>query len=207
MRAGGHPTNRRLRAEFIVSLAILGAVAVLPAIVTNAYWQGVVVVSMYFAMLAIAWNILAGYTGQFSLAPAAFAMIGAYATGLLAYYYATGFAVGIPAAIVVSGGIGLILGRIVLRLRGPVGREHEPRQRLPRRERCAERDEDQEQAGHDSNRHEQSFERVLKPAHCQPQQRSRCHGWKFCSAAPKPRILPNALLLNSARSGHDIQSR
>jgi branched-chain amino acid transport system permease protein len=119
MSAGGHPTNRRLRVEFIVSLAILLGVAVLPAVVTNAYWQGVIVVSMYFAMLAIAWNILAGYTGQFSLAPAAFGMIGAYATGLLAYYYNTGFAIGIPAAILVSGFIGLVLGRIVLRLRGP----------------------------------------------------------------------------------------
>jgi branched-chain amino acid transport system permease protein len=119
MKTGGHPSNRRLRIEFIVSLAILLAVAVLPAIVKNAYWQGVIVVSMYFAMLAIAWNILAGYTGQFSLAPAAFGMIGAYSTGLLAYYYNTGFAIGIPAAITVSGLIGLVLGRIVLRLRGP----------------------------------------------------------------------------------------
>ncbi|HEU4661288.1 MAG TPA: branched-chain amino acid ABC transporter permease [Pseudolabrys sp.] len=119
MSTGGHPTNRRLRIEFIVSLAILLVVAGLPAIVTNAYWQGVIVVSMYFAMLSIAWNILAGYAGQFSLAPAAFGMIGAYATGLLAYYYHTGYAIGIPAAIVVSGLIGLVLGRIVLRLRGP----------------------------------------------------------------------------------------
>jgi branched-chain amino acid transport system permease protein len=117
--AGGIATGDRLRAEFVASVAILLLVAVLPAFVTNAYWQGVIVVSMYFALLAVAWNILAGYTGQFSLAPASFGMIGAYTTGLLSYYYGTGAAVGIPAAIVVSGGIGLALGRIVLRLRGP----------------------------------------------------------------------------------------
>ena len=117
--AGGIATGDRLRAEFVASVAILLLVAVLPAFVTNAYWQGVVVVSMYFALLAVAWNILAGYTGQFSLAPAAFGMIGAYTTGLLSYYYGTGAAIGIPAAIIVSGGIGLALGRIVLRLRGP----------------------------------------------------------------------------------------
>ena len=119
MTVSGHPTNRRLRNEFLVSLVILVVVAALPAVVTNAYWQGVIVVSMYFAMLAIAWNILAGYTGQFSLAPAAFGMIGAYTTGLLSYYYGTGYALGIPAAVLVSGGIGLALGRVVLRLRGP----------------------------------------------------------------------------------------
>lgn len=112
-------TNTRLRTEFIVSLGILLFVALLPLYVTNAYWQGVVIVSMYFAMLAIAWNLLAGDTGQFSLAPATFGMLGAYTTGLLAYYYGTNAAIGIPAAIIVTGGIGLALGRIVLRLRGP----------------------------------------------------------------------------------------
>jgi branched-chain amino acid transport system permease protein len=117
--AGGIGTGDRMRAEFVASLVILLLVAVLPAFVTNAYWLGVIIVSMYFALLAVAWNILAGYTGQFSLAPAAFGMIGAYTTGLLSYYYDTGAAIGVPAAIIVSGGIGLALGRIVLRLRGP----------------------------------------------------------------------------------------
>jgi len=117
--ASAHPINRKLQTEFAASLVLLAFVGVLPAFVTNAYWQGVVVVSMYFAMLAVAWNILAGYTGQFSLAPAAFGMIGAYTTGLLSYYYGLTAIVGVPAAIVVAGVIGLVLGRIVLRLRGP----------------------------------------------------------------------------------------
>ena len=61
----------RARIDFLVSLAILVIVAALPLLVTNEYWRGVVIVSMYFALLAAAWNLLAGYTGQFSLAPAA----------------------------------------------------------------------------------------------------------------------------------------
>jgi branched-chain amino acid transport system permease protein len=112
-------TRARMRTELLVSLGILAAVALLPAIVANEYWRGVFIVSMYFAMLAAAWNLLAGYTGQLSLAPAAFGMIGAYVTGLLSYRYNMPPMVGIPAAIVVSGLIGLVLGRIVLRLRGP----------------------------------------------------------------------------------------
>ncbi len=119
MAASDVSTNARLRTEFWVSLGILFLIAVLPTVVTNAYWQGVIVVSMYFAMLAAAWNILAGYTGQFSLAPAAFGMIGAYVSGLLSYYYGATALIGIPAAIIVAGSIGLVLGRIVLRLRGP----------------------------------------------------------------------------------------
>ena len=109
----------RTGTEFKISLAALALVAALPAVVTNEYWLGVLIVTMYFAMLAAAWNLLAGYTGQFSLAPAAFAMIGAYTTGLLASYYEVSPLIGIPAAIIVAGAIGLLLGRIVLRLRGP----------------------------------------------------------------------------------------
>jgi branched-chain amino acid transport system permease protein len=112
-------TRARMRTELLVSLGILAAVALLPAIVANEYWRGVFIVSMYFAMLAAAWNLLAGYTGQLSLAPAAFGMIGGYVTGLLSYHYNAPPMVGIPAAIVVSGLIGFVLGRIVLRLRGP----------------------------------------------------------------------------------------
>jgi len=115
----GAGTGSRIRVELIGSLAILLVVALVPAFVANEYWRGVLIVSMVFAMLAAAWNLLAGYTGQFSLAPATFGMIGAYTTGLLAYYYETPPLLGIPAAILVAGLIGLVLGRIVLRLRGP----------------------------------------------------------------------------------------
>jgi branched-chain amino acid transport system permease protein len=109
----------RARIDFLVSLAILVIVAALPWLVTNEYWRGVVIVSMYFALLAAAWNLLAGYTGQFSLAPATFGMIGAYATGLLSYYWNVSPLLGIAASIIVAGLIGLALGRIVLRLTGP----------------------------------------------------------------------------------------
>jgi branched-chain amino acid transport system permease protein len=112
-------TRGRMRIELWASLAILAGIGVLPAIVTNEYWRGVIIVSMYFAMLAAGWNLLAGYTGQFSLAPATFGMIGAYATGLLAYHLGAGALAGIPAAIVMAGLIGFILARIVMRLRGP----------------------------------------------------------------------------------------
>jgi len=107
-------TRARLRSEFAVSLGILAVVALLPAFVTNDYWRGVVIVSMYFAMLAAAWNLLAGYTGQFSLAPATFGMIGAYTTGLFAYHLGAPPLVGIPAAIVLWFATGIwVLYRII----------------------------------------------------------------------------------------------
>jgi branched-chain amino acid transport system permease protein len=117
--AGSIGTRGRLRAEFFISLGLMALVAIVPALVTNEYWRGIAIVSMVFAMQAAAWNLLAGYTGQFSLAPAAFGMIGAYTTGLLSYHLAAPPLLGIPAAILVAGLTGLVLGRIVLRLRGP----------------------------------------------------------------------------------------
>lgn len=111
--------NRRLALEFRAALVALAVAALVPAFVQNAYWLGVLVVSMYFAILAGAWNLLAGYTGQFSLAPAAFAMMGAYATGLLGNNTGLPPLVTIPFAVVATGLVGLVLGRVVLRLSGP----------------------------------------------------------------------------------------
>jgi branched-chain amino acid transport system permease protein len=99
--------------------ALLGAVALVPLAVRDAYWLGVLVVSMYFALISSGWNLLAGYAGQFSLAPAAFAMIGAYTTGLLCAYSGVSPWVGIAAAVAATAVLGMALGRIVMRLSGP----------------------------------------------------------------------------------------
>lgn len=111
--------TNKLRVELQLSLVVLLALASLPLFVSSPYWLGVLIVSMYFAMLASGWNLLAGYAGQFSLAPAAFAMLGGYSTGLLAYHLNAPLWIGLPMSFVVAGIIGLVLGRIVLRLSGP----------------------------------------------------------------------------------------
>ncbi len=110
---------RRMALEFRLSLGLLALLAIAPLAIDNPYWLGVLIVSMYFALLAAGWNLLAGYSGQFSMAPACFAMIGAYTTGLLAYQWKIAPSLGIPASILAAGAIGAILGLIVLRLRGP----------------------------------------------------------------------------------------
>jgi branched-chain amino acid transport system permease protein len=111
--------TRRLRTDFRAALAVVAILACLPLFVTSPYSLGILIVSIYFALLALGWNLLAGFTGQFSLAPAAFAMLGAYATALLDYHLKAPLALGIPAAIVGTALMGWILGRIVLRLKGP----------------------------------------------------------------------------------------
>lgn len=116
-----HPNflRQKLAGELRLSLLVLAVLAVLPLFVTSSYWLGVLILSMYFAMLASGWNLLAGYTGLFSLAPAAFAMVGGYTVGLLAYHWQIPVLIGLPLAIIIPGLLGLVLGRIVLRLSGP----------------------------------------------------------------------------------------
>lgn len=119
MTTARNSSAHKLDREFKLALAIVAAVALLPLVITSAYWQGVLVVTMYFALLASGWNLLAGFTGQFSLAPAAFAMLGAYTTALAAYHWQIPLWIGLPAAIVVPGLVGMLLGRMLMRLRGP----------------------------------------------------------------------------------------
>jgi branched-chain amino acid transport system permease protein len=111
--------GNRLRTDFRAALVVVALLACVPAFVSSPYWLGILVVSIYFALLALGWNLLAGFTGQFSLAPAAFAMLGAYATALLDYHLKAPLAIGIPAAIAGTALLGWLLGRIVLRLKGP----------------------------------------------------------------------------------------
>jgi branched-chain amino acid transport system permease protein len=119
MTGAGNLWARRLATDFRAAVAVVAILACLPAFVSSPYTLGILIVSIYFALLALGWNLLAGFAGQFSLAPAAFAMLGAYATALLDYHLKAPLALGIPAAIVGTALLGYLLGRVVLRLKGP----------------------------------------------------------------------------------------
>lgn len=116
LRRPAAPTSRL---QLGLALGLLLILAPLPALGLGIYWQGVVITSLYYAMLAINWNLLAGYTGLFSLAPAGFAMLGAYVTALLWTFGSVSPLVGIPAGAIVCACVGLIIGVLTLRLSGP----------------------------------------------------------------------------------------
>src|SRR6185312_2868883 len=92
------------------------ALALLPLAV-NGFGLHVATISLYYTILAASWNLLAGFTGQFSLAHQAFAAIGAYTSGLLIAHYDVPLWAGILSGIVVSAAFGWALGRMVLRMR------------------------------------------------------------------------------------------
>lgn len=85
--------------------------------VASEYHTHVLVTSFYYVVLAIGWNLLAGYTGQFSLAHHTFAAIGAYTSALLVLYAQAPILVGIATGVVVAAATGYGLGTLCLRMR------------------------------------------------------------------------------------------
>ena len=73
--------------------------------------------ALYYVILAVGWNLLAGYTGQFSLAHHTFAGIGAYTSALLVLHARVPLLVGIAAGVVVAAAAGYGLGTLCLRMR------------------------------------------------------------------------------------------
>src|SRR2546426_772597 len=75
-------------------LLAYAAVAWVPWVTTE-YHTHVFTISLYYVVLAVGWNLLAGYTGQFSLAHHTFAGVGAYTSALLVQYARLPMLVGI----------------------------------------------------------------------------------------------------------------
>ncbi len=83
----------------------------------NYLWHILVMINIYI-ILALSFNLVAGYTGLLSLCHAAFYGIGAYATTLLMMKAGWGFFPSLLAAILLTGVLSLIIAVPSLRLRG-----------------------------------------------------------------------------------------
>ncbi len=62
---------------------LVAGLAVVPLLVTQAYYREVLSLIFLWAAMAGAWNIVGGYAGKFSLGHAAFFGLGAYTSSLL----------------------------------------------------------------------------------------------------------------------------
>ena len=97
--------------------AVLMALALLP-LGLGGYGIQVMMVGYFYVMLGLSWNILAGFTGQFSLAQHAFATIGAYASAAVVLGAGLPVPVGIVVGAVVAALVGYGLGWLTLGMRG-----------------------------------------------------------------------------------------
>jgi branched-chain amino acid transport system permease protein len=113
---GGALAFLDLRRAGIVAVVVAIVLLALPYFVGE-YALHVLTVTLYYTILAASWSLLAGFTGQFSLAQQAFAAIGAYTTGLLIYHFQAPLWLSMPSGVVLATLMGLLLGRMVLRMR------------------------------------------------------------------------------------------
>ena len=98
------------------TIGFLGLAAM--PLVLNGYAIQVLMIGYFFVLLGLSWNLLAGFTGQFSLAQHAFATIGGYVSALAVLGLNAPLPVGILSGALVAALIGFGLGWLTLGMRG-----------------------------------------------------------------------------------------
>jgi len=105
--------------SLLLAVAAIALLFLLPRVVTSTYALHIMILIFISVIMGTAWNVLGGYTGQYSVGHAAYFGVGAYTTMALLQYRQMapwyGVWLGIAAAVLV----GLIIGSICFRLRGP----------------------------------------------------------------------------------------
>src|SRR3954469_8717753 len=102
----------------ILVFAVL--VSVIPVFVTSGSFLNLCVMVLYATLLGQAWNILAGFGGQFSFGHAVFFGTGAYAAAVLQARFGWNGWAALPAAIALGAAAGAFIGALSFRygLRG-----------------------------------------------------------------------------------------
>ena len=102
-------------------LTAVGAVALLaavPLVFDNPYTLSVIILTIFYAYLALSWNIIGGIAGQLSLGHAAYFGIGAYTSTTLFLSFGLSPWIGMLAGAALSAVMAVIIGLPCFRLRG-----------------------------------------------------------------------------------------
>jgi len=111
------PRQSRLGAAILLAVAVLAVL--LPWIVQDSYFIHTVIMVLYFAYMATAWNFVCGYVGQLSLGHSVFSGVAGYVTVLL--FIQTGLSpwLGMLAGGAVAALLAVAIGFPTFRLKGP----------------------------------------------------------------------------------------
>ena len=110
------PSPRRFK--LYLSLVVVAALYATTLLVKNPFIGDIITSIFMFAALSLSWNILGGYTGQFSLGHAGFFGIGAYTSTLLLVHFNLSPWLGMLAGGVVTAFVGGLVFYPNFRLRG-----------------------------------------------------------------------------------------
>jgi len=103
-----------------LALIVLGIIfLIFPWIVPSHYYLHLMIIALMWVVIGSSWNLLAGYTGQVSFGHAIFFGTGAYTAGILATKLGMSPWWGMMFGGIISMLIGLFVGWVCFRLRGP----------------------------------------------------------------------------------------
>jgi branched-chain amino acid transport system permease protein len=102
---------------FLISLGIL--FLIFPLVIQSHYYQHLVIIIFMWVVIGSSWNLLAGYTGQVSFGHAIFFGVGAYTAGIFASKLGISAWWGMAFGGIFSMLVGLFVGWVCFRLRGP----------------------------------------------------------------------------------------
>ena len=108
-----------LSTQTIVLILLLSVGMLLPVVITNPFYLHLMVVSLIWSILASSLNICMGYTGLVSLAQGSFFGIGAYGVSLMMLKGGMSYWMAVLLSLGLVVGIGLLIGLVALRTRGP----------------------------------------------------------------------------------------
>lgn len=100
-------------------IAFLFVVALVFPFFFQDYWLYVGIISLYYAILASSWSMLAGQAGLISFAHVAFAGIGAYTSAFLVVQARLPIPIAMILGALAAALFGLAIGTLTLRMRGP----------------------------------------------------------------------------------------
>ncbi len=110
--------EQRRRRQLYMAAGIACFIAVLPFGMKDVYMQNILILTLMYAALSQAWNILGGYCGQISLGHAIYFGLGAYTSTILLTRVGISPWIGMIVGGILAAGLALILGYQFFRLKG-----------------------------------------------------------------------------------------
>ncbi|MGC1455187.1 MAG: branched-chain amino acid ABC transporter permease [Nitrospirota bacterium] len=103
----------------LLGITAIAALFLIPRFVQSTYALHIMILIFISVIMGSGWNLLGGYTGQYSVGHAAYFGVGAYTTMILLQYRHIAPWYGVWAGAVMAVIVALIIGSICFRLRGP----------------------------------------------------------------------------------------
>ncbi len=99
----------------LVLLGLMIAVLVIAPALVNAYVLSVILITLYFAYVGQAWNLMMGYAGQLSLGHTLYVGLGAYTSAALFVHFGLSPLIGLFVGIVIAVAAGALIGSMAFR--------------------------------------------------------------------------------------------